>query len=217
MLTMHAWYGDVLLLPLTLTLLYMSPGKRMAIFKVGTALVLVFRGSRSFKEILYDLQVSQVDTAQGGKVHSGFYKLYTALRSTILQTITEHQPTCCYIVGHSMGGALSILCTEDCIQHKVPEVRVTLLGTPRMCCPVYASRLRTHFGTVITSWEQYINEGDFTVFVPSTVMPNIWNPNKPLQYCHVDSSRITMFNIETGNWYENHIVSTYMQHLIKPI
>src|SRR3989344_2962137 len=32
MLTMHAWYGDVLLLPLTLTLLYMSPGKRMAIF-----------------------------------------------------------------------------------------------------------------------------------------------------------------------------------------
>jgi len=211
--------GEALALPSTLTPLAVNSTKSMGVFALGQTVVIVFRGTRSLLEILQDLRVRQAPHPRGGAVHAGFLRLYNSLRPLVQRALEEAAPRTVHIVGHSMGGAMSILCAEELCAGGivaggvVQEVKVTLLGTPRMCCPVFAARLRSYFGTLITRWVQFHNEGDFTDTLCTTIMPNFWVPSQPLRYTHVDPAAVVTFHAEEGSWFSNHCVSTYMRHL----
>lgn len=48
------------------------------------------------------------------RVHSGFLEIWKSCRDEIMDRLEEMKPTSVTVVGHSLGGAISILCTEDC-------------------------------------------------------------------------------------------------------
>ena len=214
--------GEALALPPTLTPLAVNSSKSMGVFALGPqTVVIVFRGTRSLMEMLQDVRVRQAPHPRGGAVHEGFLRLYDSLRPVVQRALAEAAPRTVHIVGHSMGGAMSILCAEELCAATgagaVQEVKVTLLGTPRMCCPAFAARLRSYFGRVITRWVQFHNEGDFTDTLCATVMPNFWVPSQPFHYTHVDPTAVVTFHADEGSWFRNHCISTYMRHLTRKI
>lgn len=72
------------------------------------------------------------------RVHRGFANAYKSVQTRVINTIRsvldqKHRPIC--ITGHSLGGALSSLCSLDC-WFSLPitrrEVRVTTFGAPKV-------------------------------------------------------------------------------------
>lgn len=77
----------------------------------------VFRGSESVYDWLYDLQVGKVELGDGVEVHKGFYKqlfdngAFSILRDEILLLLADekYKDYDVYVSGHSLGAALSSL------------------------------------------------------------------------------------------------------------
>lgn len=128
--------------------------------KLGNDIFISFRGTESFKDILIDTSISKQVIAYDNnnspiRVHKGFYQAYLSVRDKIKQLIVESDElgSKFFISGHSLGGALALLCALDiqynyylCTQEKVFLIT---LGQPRVgneaFCNSTDRRLKSYF------------------------------------------------------------------------
>jgi len=96
--------------------------------------VIVFRGTdfNEFQDWFANIQRGATQTVHGA-VHSGFHSAYQHLRDQIREIIGKTVPKHLWITGHSLGGALALLCANDFVEEgKLSIDGVMTFGQPLM-------------------------------------------------------------------------------------
>ena len=65
-------------------------------------------------------------------VHRGFMENYLEVRPQILSLLPEQKPDTYFITGHSLGGALAVICTVDIHRQVVAPIKMINFGGPRV-------------------------------------------------------------------------------------
>lgn len=109
----------------------------------------VFRGSESITDWLYDLRVSKKDLDNGVKVHSGFYnqlknnhsyeKIIREIKNILSEKKYNHYQI--YVTGHSLGAALATLFGYFLADEIINDITVVSFASPR----VGNYKFREHF------------------------------------------------------------------------
>ncbi|KAL4857581.1 Phospholipase A(1) DAD1 [Chlorella vulgaris] len=117
-------------------------------------------------------------------VHHGFLDAYAAVRSEVLRLLETvlgseeegEEPWTLYVTGHSLGGALSTLCTYDCARRTWrnnvarPKIVHYNFGSPRVGNRAFAE----DFDRLVPNTWRVANSKDAVALVP-----------RMLGYCHV--------------------------------
>jgi predicted lipase len=104
----------------------------------GKDLFLVFRGSDSFKDWIFNFWSAKV-IPYGNKetkirLHKGFYeRYYENLRGDVHGRISRFEYETVHVIGYSFGGAMAQLCAVD-VQYNFSKVKVECItfGSPRI-------------------------------------------------------------------------------------
>ena len=79
----------------------------------GKYAVLAFRGTEGkWQDIQSDIRTKRKRTEQG-KIHSGFYDAYSLVSNQVKARLEDVKHLPLYITGHSLGGALATVATQD--------------------------------------------------------------------------------------------------------
>ncbi|KAL4420729.1 hypothetical protein ABPG75_010385 [Micractinium tetrahymenae] len=114
-------------------------------------------------------------------VHEGFLEAYASVRPVVLRLLDtvlagEQEPWTLYITGHSLGGALSTLCTFDCARRMwrttpaAPRLVHYNYGSPRVGNRTFAAE----FDRLVPNAWRVANANDAVTLVP-----------RMLGYCHI--------------------------------
>lgn len=109
-----------------------------AVWKDGHTIYVRFEGTKSFKDACMDLLAfqSKIKAYDGATwdAHAGFKTAYYSVRNKVLDT--------CYslykkgdkfmVLGHSLGGAMALLATEDIGWHFKQKLTLITWGAPRV-------------------------------------------------------------------------------------
>ena len=152
---------------------------------------------------------------EGVKIHHGFLKIYSDLRSRIFRFLqTLPRGTEVNITGHSLGGALALITTLDIVLHlKRFKINTYVFGSPRVGNGVFANLLNNAVSDSINSLYLLVNNADIVPSIPLAVQPNVHKPNQPYEYNHPDN--IITFIKNLGSWEANHRMETYIENLPK--
>jgi Lipase (class 3) len=192
----------------------------------ASTVVIVARGTTSHAEVNLDLQMNQVpmtsynmtdhvahvSTDLGyrtfGMVHEGFYQLYQHYRSQIIQAAAQATTVC--LAGYSLGGAVMTLAALDlAVHYPLLTVLIYVYGCPRVGNVTFCNYVSKQPNLIL--W-RIVNRSDVLQEMPLSVTPNFGDPDgDTLLYEHVKSELSSVRN--SGNWGENHRLSTYLQIL----
>ncbi|MEH6734234.1 MAG: lipase family protein [Shewanella sp.] len=87
-----------------------------------------------------------VATAVGPKsieVHSGFEKAFSSMQPSFEKYITQHNPRCLHVVGHSLGGAIAQL-TALWASQKGIDTKLYTFGAPRVVTERFVHQASTN-------------------------------------------------------------------------
>jgi triacylglycerol lipase len=170
-----------------------------------TDVYLAFRGTESFRDALTDIQCGSEIPAYGNeessiRVHSGFYKAYCSVREKIKNLISETPNARIFISGHSLGGALALLCALD-IQYHNPEATIFLLtiGQPKVGNQAFVDSTNRRLSDYYR-----VTNGDDGV------------PKFPITYRHAGE----LIEVGEKHWWkpislEDHFRANYIRELLK--
>jgi triacylglycerol lipase len=114
------------------TIASLVTGAACLIQELDNAFVIAFRGSRSVQDFICDAEFPRITTIYGG-VHSGFERDIESIMPRIWSAdafLQNKKPV--FITGHSLGGALAILCARNFVARNVPVQAVYTFGQPRV-------------------------------------------------------------------------------------
>ena len=153
----------------------------------------VFKGTDSKKDWQTNFDFIPIEIVVGGikkyKIHRGFYEqwrgLSTWLKNEILKDglLYSKNPKKLVISGHSLGGALAIICSiyMYCISNSLVQ-KVCTFGAPRVVCKGltewYNERLKCKTIRVINYFD---------------IIPKLPLPGPLFEFCHVDSKNVFEF------------------------
>lgn len=172
--------------------------------------LIVLRGTVSLNEWLnnmnYQLVPFNFADEQHGRVHNGFRDIYKGIRGAfykLFQEFDDDMPV--YLVGHSLGGAVSQLAALDlCLRHpeRAEQLQVYAFASPRAGNSTFAEAYNQY---VQTSY-RIVNMCDVVPFVPFTELGDFLNqPNHE----YADTKGEIAYIHQTGNPIANHICSYY--------
>ena len=148
----------------------------------------VFKGTNSLKDWESNLDfypIENIPNCPEYKIHRGFYKQWEGLSGFLLKEVevdtmvsSKRKKIC--ISGHSLGGAIAILCAIHmyCISDGIVE-RVCTFGAPRVLCQDMARWYNVHLK------EKTIRVVNFLDTIPKLPLAG-----PILKYQHVDSTKI---------------------------
>jgi len=129
-----------------------------------SSIVIGFGGSLDIRNWFYNAKFYSTllrwkDSPRDTLVHKGFLESYDSVRQDILHAlrsaINKYPTYDIEVVGHSLGGALAVLCALDIKVHLLPlldphsqnphKVLVTTLGQPRVGNSVFVKYYSTYF------------------------------------------------------------------------
>ncbi len=112
----------------------------------GVTLV-VFRGTDDKLDWLFNLPLTK--TCSKGVFHLGFVSAYEAVRSDTRSIISQQAGQRVWVTGHSLGGAMAVLCALDQKLHGNVSADVITFGQPRLAdakgCRSIDAALKDHF------------------------------------------------------------------------
>jgi len=163
-------------------------------------LLISFRGSESPDNWIHDFDFVQVhyNGAPGNvEVHKGFYSSYQVVEDTvrkIVSSILRANPHLTVtITGHSLGGALSILCAIDLVKTGIVnanKTKVINFGQPRVGNEDFAK----YYNQINIKTIRVINQRDIIPHVPIIlfgyyhVRTELWFPSDTTTFVECDGS-----------------------------
>jgi pimeloyl-ACP methyl ester carboxylesterase len=136
----------------------------------GDVTVIAFRGTDVKLDWLVNLDEVATPTPHG-QIHRGFYSAYRSLERQIPAVLAQTKPKHLWITGHSLGGALALVCAYDLIENEKVEIDgVVTFGQPMVAytqLDVYLDRL------LLGRYVHFVNEAD--------IVPRV--PPPPYAYC----------------------------------
>lgn len=132
--------------------------------------VIVFRGT-DFAEVsdwIANLGRSATETPHGA-IHSGFYDAYHSMKPQIDQILAERESGHLWVTGHSLGGALALVCTYDLVENEQRDVNgIITFGQPMVARRQLASYLDT---MLIGRYARFVNGEDVVARIPPSHAP----------------------------------------------
>lgn len=121
--------------------------------------VIAFRGSESWTDLaLVDVLMGirpitpypKSGTSQETKAHRGFFAAYGLVRPTIHQVIKGSSLDTVLVCGHSLAGALSLICSLDlAINFQDKRIACRTFGAARVGNAVFRESFRKHVGDCV--------------------------------------------------------------------
>nr|WP_255774677.1 lipase family protein [Microbulbifer zhoushanensis] len=105
-------------------------------------LVLCFRGTElNAWDIITDLRFPLMPAGNQGRVHTGFKRAFENVRAQIENDLLKRAQLPLYIFGHSLGGALALICTREL--NPDGDGATYVYGCPRTGDQPYFRRVKT--------------------------------------------------------------------------
>jgi triacylglycerol lipase len=176
-------------------------------------LIVAFRGTSSPMDWVSDVMARQkkfVCVPDAGWTHRGISAVYESARDVVLSALSglpEGKPL--YITGHSLGGALAVLCAIDVAAHsRFAHPRVYTFGAPRVGDPAFAKA----FASKIACSHRVCNVYDAVPHLPPFLC-KIPRHQKVYSYMHVKHAYPLEF--QNGSVSANHVIDSYFAALSK--
>lgn len=174
--------------------------------------IIVFRGTSNPKEWIANFQATQSDYVQSGakqgRVHTGFLRLYNQLAGQVRTAANRFNPSLpCFVVGHSLGGALATLATADLAQNSAlrNQLRLYSYAAPRVGDRAFAKFLNA----IAPNSYRIINLADIVAMVPPSNL-------REQQYSHAGQEWVFL-DYAGGEIGDSHSVSLYQLAISKQI
>lgn len=173
--------------------------------------IIAFRGTISTADWVTDMiaRQSEFDLVPGsGATHRGFTKIYETMRKQIFEAL-ENIPgdKKLYVTGHSLGGALAVLCAFDVASNtKFRQPVLYTYAAPRVGDPAFAAA----YNRTIGYSRRIVNEFDIVPLTP----PQTYKPPKSdtlYRYLHVRGAYTVRFQNMSVS--ENHSITNYFNKL----
>ncbi|MCZ2340443.1 MAG: lipase family protein [Bacteroidales bacterium] len=125
--------------------------------------VVVFRGTDDNSDWLVNLDRNSVETPHGA-IHRGFHSAYQPLKPQILKLLEPLSAKHLWITGHSLGGALAVVCAYDLIENEQKSVDgIVTFGQPM----VARVKLADHLDSILLGrYARFVNDADIVPRVP---------------------------------------------------
>ena len=126
--------------------------------------VIAFRGT-DFPEIsdwLANLGRSAIDT-EHGPVHKGFYNAYQSMKWQVNAILQERNTKHLWVTGHSLGGALALLCAYDLEVEGRQLHGIMTFGQPMVARQQFADYIDQ---ILVGRYVRFVNEADIVPKVP---------------------------------------------------
>ena len=126
-------------------------------------LVVVFRGTDDTEDWFFNANAYPRQMAEGN-LHCGFACAYGTLRTQVLEEIKKVSAKHIWIAGHSLGGAMALVCAYDLTVYQGYKIDgVITFGQPMIGKPNLAACLQGKLGD---RYAHFINEMDAVPQVP---------------------------------------------------
>lgn len=167
-------YIFILILIVYLLFFYKPPPPIFKAVKENRAIVIFFRGTKldSYKNILTDVSILKKDIKHGS-VHEGFLNAYSTIKEKVRNAVKEAREKCpncdVIITGHSLGGALSIMCATDLYDQNLiipSKTYVYTIGSPRIGNKKFA----VWFSNTFPNTYRITKENDIVSKLPSSIL-----------------------------------------------
>lgn len=174
-------------------------------------IIVAFRGTTTTADWISDAIATQRKfkcVSDSGLTHVGISDIYYSAREQILSTLKRlSEEKALIITGHSLGGALAVLCAVDVSSNsKFNNPMVYTYGAPRVGDPVFAKKFA---GTVNYSY-RFNNRFDVVTHLP----PHIYKlPKREKTYHFMHVREDIPLHFHNGSVSANHVVSSYFNEL----
>ncbi|MBI5943363.1 MAG: lipase family protein [Chloroflexi bacterium] len=167
-----------------------SKGSTQAFLAKNTSMyVLAFRGTepKKIEDINADIRAYKLSTQQG-RVHAGFQEAYDDVAEEIEKSFLKSESWVwpLYITGHSLGGALATVATQN-LEHKIKSqiAACYTFGSPRVGNKNYERSTKAPFYRIVHST-------DIVTLVPNIGFRHIGDA-RYLSYCSPDSEKFHFY------------------------
>ena len=187
------------------------------ICKSDNVIWIIFRGTKTLSDLTFDLTYQQKKFLFNGKqkspnfftkdiiVHSGFLQIYNKFRPQLLETLRYHKSKQTIIAGHSLGAAISQICTLD-LQLQGMSTITYLFASPRVGNKSFVDSFKKDYPTFAI-----INNLDTIPTLPVSVCPNFRQSNSPYYYYNIGQE--IRFSNNWKSLTNNHLMAIYMDFL----
>lgn len=132
--------------------------------------VVIFRGTNSneVSDWMANLSTSAMDTEHGA-IHKGFNAAYHSMKWQIESILNERNTTHLWITGHSLGGALALVCAYDFVENEKRQIDgIITFGQPMVARKPLAKYLDE---LLIGKYARFVNREDIVPKVPPNHEP----------------------------------------------
>lgn len=140
------------------------------VISVEDATVVAFRGT-DFDEAsdwIANLGRSATDTLHG-QIHTGFYDAYMSMKPQVMALLKGRKSKYLWITGHSLGGALALVCAYDLNESENIEINgLITFGQPMVARKPLAEYLD---GLLLGRYARFVNDADIVPRVPPSHAP----------------------------------------------
>lgn len=136
------------------------------VLAIGDAAVVVFRGTDDFADWIINLKTTTIQT-KPGFAHKGFQTSYLTLKPKVMNALRRFKPKYVWVTGHSLGGALAVLCAYDLSSNENRNIHgLMTFGQPMVADKILATSIDQ---ILPQKFAHFVNESDI---VPRS--PPIW-------------------------------------------
>ena len=133
-----------------------------AVLTSGGVTVVAFRGTDDRYDWLANLDARTVTTSHGD-MHRGFDRTYRAVGDDVRRAVRIAEPGHLWITGHSLGGALAVVCALDLLDEGYELDGVVTFGQPMVGRADLAEHLDRELDR---KFVRFMNESDLVPRVP---------------------------------------------------
>lgn len=153
-----------------------ATGAQADITTTGADIVVAFRGSSEAKDWIKDAEFRREDLCwlngdAVASVHRGFLSQFEAIDVEVVRQVRNllglYPGSVVFITGHSLGGALAMLCALEFQRQKIPVTGVYTFGAPRVGNQAFAEIYNRAVGDITFN---LVNQGDPVPLLPTLLM-----------------------------------------------